>query len=101
MGFLLSKVNNTVFSNFYPLHISRFLVHDVPVIVKSDNHTLNWEATFFNSHLREHVVDTDNAMRPRRPAIVNNGGVALHPDPATLLGQEAIVFCGDLPFHEY
>lgn len=49
--------------------------------------------------LREHIVDADDAMGPGRPAVVNDGGVALHPDPATLFGQETVIFSGDLPFH--
>lgn len=61
---------------------------------------LHWNV-FQRWNLREHVVDADDTVRPRRPAIVNNGGVALHPDPAALLGQEAVVFCGHLAFHEH
>jgi len=29
------------------------------------------------------------------------GCIALNPDPATMLGQETVVLCGDLPFHQH
>lgn len=40
-------------------------------------------------------------MRPGRAAVVNDGGVALHPHPAAVFGQEAVVLGGDLSFHEH
>lgn len=51
--------------------------------------------------LREDVVDADDAVRAGGAAVVHDGGVALHPHPAAVLGQEAVVFGGHLPFHQH
>lgn len=51
--------------------------------------------------LREDVVDADDAVRAGRAAVVHDGGVALHPHPAAVLGQEAVVLGGHLPFHQH
>lgn len=32
---------------------------------------------------------------------MHDGGVALHPHPAAVLGQEAVVFGGHLPLHQH
>lgn len=32
---------------------------------------------------------------------MHDGGVALHPHPAAVLGQEAVILGGDLSFHEH
>ena len=39
----------------------------------------------------DYVVDADDAVGPRRPRVVDDGEVALDPDPAARLGQEAVV----------
>ena len=52
-------------------------------------------------YLREHIVDADDAVGSRGAAVVHNGGVALHPHPAALLGQEAVVLRGHLTFHQH
>ena len=41
--------------------------------------------------LPEDVVDADYTMRSRRSAVVYNGGLALHPHPAAIFGQETVV----------
>ena len=51
--------------------------------------------------LREDVVDADDAVRAGGAAVVDDGGVALHPHPAAVLGQEAVVLGGHLPFHQH
>lgn len=58
-----------------------------------------WSAP--QADLREDVVDADDAVRAGRAAVVHDGGVALHPHPAAVLGQEAVVFGGHLPFHQH
>lgn len=50
---------------------------------------------------REDIVDADDAVRSGGAAVVDDGGVALYPDPAPMFGQHAIVLCGDLTFHQY
>ena len=50
---------------------------------------------------REDVVDTDDTVRPRGSAVVDDCGVALDPDPATVLGQETIILSGDLAFYQH
>lgn len=51
--------------------------------------------------LREDVVDADDAVRAGGAAVVHDGGVALHPHPASVLCQEAVVLGGHLPFHQH
>lgn len=51
--------------------------------------------------LREDIVDADDAVRAGGAAVVHDGGVALHPHPAAVLGQEAVVLGGHLPFHQH
>lgn len=48
---------------------------------------------------REDVVDADYAVRSGGAAVVDDGGVALDPDPAAVLRQETIILSGDLAFH--
>lgn len=50
---------------------------------------------------RENIVDTDDAVRAGWAAVVYNGCITLNPDPATVLGQETVVFSCDLTFHQY
>ena len=49
----------------------------------------------------ENVVDGHNTMRSRRPAVVHYGGAGLHPHPAPVLGQQAVVLAGDLALAEH
>lgn len=51
--------------------------------------------------LREDIIDTHDAVRPGGAAVVHHGGIALHPDPAAQLGQQPVVFGGDLALHEH
>lgn len=51
--------------------------------------------------LREDIIDTHDAVRPGGAAVVDHGGVALHPHPAAQLGQQPVVFGGDLAFHQH
>jgi hypothetical protein len=51
--------------------------------------------------LRENIIDTHDAVRPGGAAVVHHGGVALHPDPAAQLGQQPVVFGGDLALHQH
>lgn len=46
--------------------------------------------------LPEYIVDRDDAVRPGRPGVVDDSGVALHPNPATILRQEPVVLGGHL-----
>ena len=48
---------------------------------------------------RKHIVDTDYAVRSGGTAVVDDGGIALDPYPATMLGQESVVLSGHLAFH--
>lgn len=50
---------------------------------------------------RENVVDADDAVGSGGAAVVDDGGVALHPHPAPVLGQHTVVLSGDLPFHQH
>lgn len=50
---------------------------------------------------RQDVVDADDAVGSGRAAVVHDGGVALHPHPAAVLGQEAVILGGDLSFHQH
>lgn len=50
---------------------------------------------------RQDVVDADDAVGSGRAAVVHDGGVALYPHPAAVLGQEAVILGGDLSFHEH
>ena len=51
--------------------------------------------------LREHMVDADDAVGTRRARVVHNGGATLHPQPAAVACQEAVVFGGHLAFGEH
>lgn len=51
--------------------------------------------------LREDIIDTHDAVGPGGAAVVNHGGVALHPHPAAQLGQQPVVFGGDLALHKH
>lgn len=53
------------------------------------------------SDLREDIIDTHDAVRPGRAAVVNDGGIALHPHPAAQLGQQPVVLGGDLALHQH
>lgn len=53
------------------------------------------------SSLPEDVVDADDAVRPGRSTVVHNGGVALHPHPPAVFGQEPVVLGGHLAFVEH
>lgn len=50
---------------------------------------------------REDIVDTDDAVRPGRAAVVDDRGVTLDPDPAPLLREETVILCGDLAFYQH
>lgn len=52
-------------------------------------------------HSREDIVDADDTVWPGRAAVVDDGGVALHPYPAAVLRQEPVVLGGHLPLHEH
>ena len=52
------------------------------------------------SYTPENVVDADDAVRTRRATVVNDGGVALYPNPASVLDQQAVVLGGHLTFHQ-
>lgn len=59
---------------------------------------------FSPSYIRpspEDVVDADDTVGSRRSTVVDNGGVALHPHPSSVLGQEAVVLGGHLAFVEH
>ena len=56
---------------------------------------------FSSRHLRQDVVDADDAVWAGGAAVVDDGGVALHPHPAPVLGQEAVVLCGHLTLHQH
>lgn len=49
----------------------------------------------------EDVVDAHDAVRPGGAAVVHDGGVALDPHPPSVLGQHAVVLCGDLALHQH
>ena len=51
------------------------------------------------SDSREDVVDADDAVRSGGAAVVDDGGVALHPDPASTLRQQPVVLSGHLAFY--
>lgn len=51
--------------------------------------------------LREDIIDTHDAVGPGGAAVVNHGGIALHPHPAAQLGQQPVVFGGDLALHKH
>lgn len=53
------------------------------------------------SDLREDIIDTHDAVRPGRAAVVHDSGVALHPHPAAQLGQQPVVLGGDLALHQH
>ena len=46
----------------------------------------------------EDVVDGDDAVRPRRPRVMDDRAVALNPHPAAVLGEEAVVLGTRLAF---
>lgn len=50
---------------------------------------------------REDVVDADDTVRSWGSAVVDDCGVTLDPDPATMLGQETIILSGDLTFYQH
>lgn len=50
---------------------------------------------------REDIVDTDDAVRSGRAAVVDDRGVTLDPDPAPLLRQETVILSGDLAFYQH
>ncbi len=47
------------------------------------------------------VIDADNAVRPRRPRIMDDGGITLDPNPTAIFGQKSIVLCARLSFAQY
>lgn len=53
------------------------------------------------AYVPENVIYADNTMRSAGPAVVNDGGIALHPHPATVFGQEAVIPRGHLTFQEH
>lgn len=53
------------------------------------------------SDLREDIIDTHDAVRPGRAAVVYDSGIALHPHPAAQLGQQPVVLGGDLALHQH
>lgn len=53
------------------------------------------------SDLREHIIDTHDAVGPGGAAVVHDGGVALHPHPAAQLGQQPVVLGGHLALHQH
>lgn len=50
---------------------------------------------------REDIIDTDDAVRSGRAAVVDNRGVTLDPDPAPLLREETVILSGDLAFYQH
>ena len=46
----------------------------------------------------EDVVDADNAVGSRGAAVVDDSGVALHPHPPSILGQEPVILGRHLTF---
>lgn len=50
---------------------------------------------------REDIVDTDDAVRSGRAAVVDDRGVTLDPDPAPLLREETVILSGDLAFYQH
>ena len=40
-------------------------------------------------------------MGPGGTAVVNDGGVTLHPNPAAIFGQEAVILGRHLTFHQH
>lgn len=51
--------------------------------------------------LTQHVVHADDAVRARGASVVHDCGVGLDPHPATVLGQEAVVFRRHLALIDY
>lgn len=51
--------------------------------------------------LTQHVVHADDAVRARGASVVHDCGVGLDPDPAPVLGQEAVVFRRHLALIDY
>ena len=60
---------------------------------RTTRHELGGSCTgTFSQHLSpDDVVDTDDAVGPGGPRVVDDGEVALHPHPAARLRQEAVV----------
>lgn len=50
---------------------------------------------------REDVVHADDAVRSGGAAVMDDGGVALHPHPAPVLGEHAVILSGDLTLHQH
>ena len=51
--------------------------------------------------LPEHKVDTDHALRLGVLAVVDDGGLRLHPHEAAPAGQHAVLPRADLPLGEH
>lgn len=66
----------------------------------TETHALS-EKVVPDRHSREDVVDADDAVRPGGAAVMYDGGVTLHPDPAALLRQEPVVLGGHLSLHQH
>lgn len=49
----------------------------------------------------EHVVDGHDAMWARGARVVDDGGAALQPHPASVTGQEAVVFARHLALRQH
>lgn len=60
----------------------------------SEEFNLKWDS-------REDIVDADYAVRSRGPAVVDDCGITLDPDPAAVLRQETIILSGDLAFYQH
>lgn len=52
-------------------------------------------------HSRKNVVDADDTVGPGRAAVVHDGRIALHPDPAAVFRQEPVVLGGHLSLHQH
>lgn len=50
--------------------------------------------------LADDIVDAHDAVRPGGPGVVDDGAVALGPDPAAAFGKEPIVLGAGLAFVE-
>lgn len=51
--------------------------------------------------LPDDVIYRNYTMRPGGSTVVDNCGVTLHPDPAAVFSQKAVVLRCNLTLHEY
>lgn len=51
--------------------------------------------------LAQHVVHADDAVWPRGSSVVHDSGIGLDPNPATVFGEEAVIFSRHLALIDY